>query len=313
MNYNSLCFKCFSEKPSANVPCPKYGHMNQTPQISRSCLRAGTLLNHRYIVGVALGIGGFGITYRCFDMKIGGICAVKEFFPGHMGVRNVSANDYNSKVVTISQQDSEKYHYIMNRFVQEAELLRTLDHKNIIKVYDCFSENNTAYYVMEYCSGIDLRKYTNDFKNRLNYDNGMNIMFQVMNGLEYIHSKDILHRDIAPDNIYVTKSGHVKILDFGAARQEGDQLRKNLSIIVKAGYAPIEQYGKQKQGSYTDIYALGASFYHLFTGRIPEESTKRVMEDPLIPFSQLRPDLPDKLKYCIERCMAVRISDRLNL
>ncbi|MCD7778086.1 MAG: serine/threonine protein kinase, partial [Clostridiales bacterium] len=164
---------------------------------------------------------------------------------------------------------------------------------------------------MEYCSGIDLRKYTNDFKNRLNYDNGMNIMFQVMNGLEYIHSKGILHRDIAPDNIYVTKSGHVKIFDFGAARKEGDQLRRNLSIIVKAGYAPIEQYGKQKQGSYTDIYALGASFYNLFTGRIPEESTKRVMEDPLIPFSQLRPDLPDKLKYCIERCMAVRISDRV--
>ena len=308
MNYNNLCYRCFCEKPIREKPCPQCGYKHTPNTVSSNCLLPGTLLKNRYIVGVALGVGGFGITYKCLDTKIGGICAIKEYFPANFALRtNVT------KFVSVAEQNLERYNKIMKRFVEEAELVKSLKHRNVITIYDSFFENNTAYYVMEYCDGIDLRRYTNNFSRRLEYDEGMNLLYQIMNGLEYIHSKGILHRDIAPDNIYVTKNNSVKILDFGSARSEMDQFNRELSVIVKVGYAPIEQYGgRGKQGPYTDIYALGATFYHLFTSRIPIESTQRVAEDTLEEFSRLRPDLPDNLKYCIEKSMELTTAKRIS-
>ncbi len=308
MNYNNLCYRCFCEKPIREKPCPKCGYKHTPNTVSPNCLLPGSLLRNRYIVGVALGVGGFGITYKCLDTKLGGICAIKEYFPANIAMRNNA-----TKFVSIAEQNIERYNKIMKRFVEEAELVKTLHHRNVITIYDSFFENNTAYYVMEYCDGIDLRRYTNNFNRRLEYDEGMNILYQIMNGLEYIHSKGILHRDIAPDNIYVTKNNSVKILDFGSARSEMDQFNRELSVIVKVGYAPIEQYGgRGKQGPYTDIYALGATFYHLFTSKIPMESTQRVAEDNLEVFSSLRPDLPDNLKYCIEKAMELTTAKRIS-
>ena len=308
MNYNNLCYRCFCEKPIREKPCPKCGYKHTPNTISSNCLLPGTLLKNRYIVGVALGVGGFGITYKCLDTKIGGICAIKEYFPANFALRTNA-----TKFVSVAEQNLERYNKIMKRFVEEAELVKSLKHRNVITIYDSFFENNTAYYVMEYCDGIDLRRYTNNFSRRLEYDEGMNLLYQIMNGLEYIHSKGILHRDIAPDNIYVTKNNSVKILDFGSARSEMDQFNRELSVIVKVGYAPIEQYGgRGKQGPYTDIYALGATFYHLFTSRIPIESTQRVAEDNLEEFSRLRPDLPDNLKYCIEKSMELTTAKRIS-
>jgi len=308
VNYNNLCYRCFCEKPIREKPCPKCGYKHTPNTISSNCLLPGTLLKNRYIVGVALGVGGFGITYKCLDTKIGGICAIKEYFPANFALRTNA-----TKFVSVAEQNLERYNKIMKRFVEEAELVKSLKHRNVITIYDSFFENNTAYYVMEYCDGIDLRRYTNNFSRRLEYDEGMNLLYQIMNGLEYIHSKGILHRDIAPDNIYVTKNNSVKILDFGSARSEMDQFNRELSVIVKVGYAPIEQYGgRGKQGPYTDIYALGATFYHLFTSRIPIESTQRVAEDNLEEFSRLRPDLPDNLKYCIEKSMELTTAKRIS-
>jgi len=307
VNYKNLCYSCFSEKPIADRPCPKCGYV-YTPNTSNSnCLTPGTLLHNRYLVGEALGVGGFGITYKCLDTKVGGICAVKEYMPASCAMR-LGGN----KNVCVSEQNLEKYNRIMKRFKEEAELVKTFKHPNVITIHDNFYENNTAYYVMEYCDGIDLRKYSSNFRRKLSYEEGMNILFQTMNGLEYIHSKGVFHRDIAPDNIYVTKNNTVKILDFGSARSEMDQINRELSVIVKVGYAPLEQYGgRGKQGPYTDIYALGATFYHLFTGVAPVESTQRVAEDTMAEFSRLRPDLPDRLKYCIEKAMALTIADRI--
>ncbi len=262
----------------------------------------GTMLKkNRYMVGNAIGIGGFGITYKCLDLQIGGVCAIKEYLPA-----NISGRHPGEPKIFVQDGYLERFNKMMKSFANEANLLKTLRHPNVITSYDSFFDNNTAYYVMEYCDGIDLRRYTNNFSKRLDKDEGIRILKQTMDGLEYVHSKGILHRDIAPDNIYITSTKTVKILDFGSARSEMDQLYRELSVIIKVGYAPIEQYGgKGKQGHYTDIYALGATFYHLFTGQMPVESTQRVTEDKLIPFSQLRPDLPDNVKFCIERCMVI--------
>ncbi len=308
MNYNNLCYRCFCEKPIKEKPCPKCGYKYNPSATSQNYLSPGSLLHNRYIVGIALGAGGFGITYKCLDTKIGGICAIKEYFPSNFALRT-NAN----RSVLVAEQNLERYNKIMKRFVEEAELVKKLNHRNVIKIYDSFFENNTAYYVMEYCDGIDLRRYTNNFSRKLEYEEGMNLLYQIMNGLEYIHAKGILHRDIAPDNIYVTKNNYVKILDFGSARSEMDQFNRELSVIVKVGYAPIEQYGGHgKQGPYTDIYALGATFYHLFTSKMPIESTQRVAEDNLEEFSRLRPDLPDNLKYCIEKSMELTTAKRIS-
>lgn len=312
MNYDNLCYRCFCEKPAKDKPCPKCGYRGTPNAANSNCLPLGTLLHSRYIVGTALGIGGFGITYKCFDKEIGGICAVKEYFPANMSMRGIVTSSPPQEVC-VASQNLERYYRIMKRFVEEAELVKSLHHRNIIAIYDNFFENNTAYYVMEYCDGIDLRRYTNNFSRKLEYDEGMNLLYQIMNGLEYIHSKGILHRDIAPDNIYITKNNSVKILDFGSARREMDQLNRELSVIVKVGYAPIEQYGgRGRQGPYTDIYALGATFYHLFTSKTPMESTQRVAEDSMEEFSRLRPDLPDNLKYCIEKSMALKTAERIS-
>ena len=308
MNYNNLCYRCFCEKPIQDKPCPKCGYEHTPNALSLNCLPTGTLLNNRYIVGIPLGIGGFGITYKCLDTKIGGICAIKEYFP-----TNYAQRDNTTKTVSVAEGNLERYNKVLKRFVEEANLLKKLHHKNVITIYDSFFENNTAYYVMEYCDGIDLRKYTKNFTRKLEYDEGMNILYQVMNGLEYIHSKGILHRDIAPDNIYITSNNFVKILDFGSARSEMEQFNRELSVIVKVGYAPLEQYGgRGKQGPYTDIYALGATFYHLFTLKTPMESTQRVAEDTMPPFSRLRPELPNNLKYCIEKAMEITTAKRIS-
>ncbi len=309
MNYNSLCYRCFCEKPIPDRPCSACGYMYDPNQVKRNCLMPGTLLHNRYLVGVALGVGGFGITYKCLDTSLGGICAIKEYFPGTYATRLPQ-----SRTVNVDPENVQRYGHVMNRFVEEAQMLKTLDHPNIIRTFDSFSENNTAYYVMEYCDGVDLRTYTKGCTKKLDSHLGIHFLKQVMDGLEYVHSKNIMHRDIAPDNIYVTKSNHVKILDFGAARREMDQNKRQLSTIVKMGYAPIEQYGNRgKQGPYTDIYALGATFYHLFTGVYPPESTTRAASDrdELVPISKLRPDLQDNLKYCIEKCLAIKSSERL--
>lgn len=308
MSAKNLCYSCFCEKPGPDVKCPSCGHINAPNTASPNCLKPGTQLNNgRYIVGTALGVGGFGITYKCLDTQIGVVCAIKEYFPVTFALRTPGTTS-----VSVPEQNIEKYKKIMTRFVDEAKLVKSFKHPNIITIHDSFFENNTAYYVMEYCDGIDLRKYTNNFTKKLSYDEGMNILFQVMNGLEHIHSRGILHRDIAPDNIYITKNSTVKILDFGSARNEMDQYNRELSVIIKVGYAPIEQYGgKEKQGPYTDIYALGATFYHLFTSRIPIESTQRVAGEQLVSISALRPDLPENLRYCIEKSMEIFRGNRI--
>ncbi len=306
MNTKRYCYHCFCELSPTETVCSKCGYQNATYHQNPNCLHPGTLLKNRYIIGVALGVGGFGITYKCLDTKIGGVCAIKEYFPMRLAKRNPS----NAQVI-VSESDRPRYLRMMESFVKEAELLKGMNHPGVIKVYERFYEHGSAYYVMEYCDGVNLQKYTNGFTRRLDYNEGMNMLCQCLDALAYIHGKGIIHRDIAPDNIFVTKNNRIKILDFGSARHEMMQSVRHLTVIVKSGYAPIEQYSvDMKQGPYTDVYALGATFYHLFTARLPLESTKRVQADPLVPFSYCRPDLPEALKRSIEKAMAVQAVNR---
>ncbi|MGN0164410.1 MAG: protein kinase [Candidatus Ornithomonoglobus sp.] len=306
MNYNNLCLNCFCEKQPNEHKCSKCGFSVSNFNDYGNCLPLGTLLNGNYIVGVPLGVGGFGITYKCFDIKVGGICAVKEFMPSNTAFR--SKGKLN---IIVNESRADLFKYGIKRFREEADMLRNFHHVNIIDVYDSFSANGTAYYVMEYCDGVDLRRYTKSFAKKLDPQSIISLLGQCLDALGEVHRQGVLHRDIAPDNIFVTGSNRVKLLDFGSARYEMEQNERNLSMIVKAGYAPTEQYGTSiKQGPYTDIYSLGATFYHILSGKAPEPSVNRVTNDMIIPLRQLRPDLPDRITYAIDKAMSMNINDR---
>ncbi len=306
MQYNNLCANCFREKQPNEIKCSVCGFSRAAYKPSGNCLAPGTLLRQNYIVGLPLGIGGFGITYKCFDISVGGICAVKEFMPNKAVYRGNARPQ-----IQVLPEKVNLFQYGIKRFREEAEILKQFNHKSIVNVYDSFSANGTAYYVMEYCDGVDFRKYTNGFRRVLTADEAMNYMRQMLEALKVIHSHGVLHRDIAPDNIYITKSKHIMILDFGSARYEIEQNERNLSMIVKAGYAPVEQYGTSvKQGAYSDIYSLGATFYHLLAGKPPVQSIDRISNDTLVPIRKIRPDLPARLTGAIDKAMAVQIRDR---
>jgi len=307
IEYGNLCLKCMHMKNDPSVVCSHCG-FNINKYIPESnALPLASVLNNRYLIGVPLGIGGFGITYIAYDMKVGGICAIKEYMPDAVSYRKE-----NQTEVSVGNTKTDVFEYGLNRFTEEAKMLRQFSKsRNIINVFDNFCENSTAYYAMEYLDGHDLRHEMNKFSEITDFNYILSCLMQVMDGLEELHKKGVLHRDISPDNIYITKKGVIKILDFGSARYSLSQKDRHLSVIVKAGYAPCEQYStKSEQGPWTDIYALCATFYHLITGTAPPESTERMMHDTLKPVYQINKKIPKFLSDVISKGMELEKSNR---
>ena len=185
-------------------------------------------------------------------------------------------------------------------------------HPNIVNVYEFFEENNTAYIAMEFLEGMSYKQYIAQHNGRVDCQTAVNVVLSVTDALREIHKVKIIHRDISPDNIFMVPVDQqatnykVKLIDFGAARFSSGEEEKTLSIILKPGYAPPEQYrSRSKQGPWTDIYAVGAVLYRSVTGRMPEESVNRVVEDHLPPPNALVPEIPQYLSDTIMRAMAL--------
>lgn len=178
-----------------------------------------------------------------------------------------------------------------------------------MSVYEFFYENGTVYFAMEYLDGIDLKHYLQMSGGRLSQEKVVFIANVISDALLIAHSMNVLHRDISPDNIFVLKDGTVKLIDFGAARQVIAEQSKSLSVILKQGFAPLEQYQRRgKQGPWTDIYAFGATLYYLLTGKLPDEVTERI-DFPDIGKAQDYGVSPD-LWEIVRKCMEVKIADR---
>ena len=204
--------------------------------------------------------GGFGITYLCWDVNLKIRVAIKEYLPRDLASRHTDGNT----VVPYGNEDANLLSYGLERFKKEALLLATFNHPNIVKVRDYFEENNTGYLVMDYYEGMTLSSYVEAYNGRLPENIANNIMLHVLDGLKEAHSRDILHRDVDPSNIYITKGGQVILLDFGAARVAVGERSRTLEAVLKPGYAPFEQYNTDgDQGPWTDIYACGATLYFL--------------------------------------------------
>lgn len=298
----NYCLSCM--KPMQGDCCPFCG-CAQTTQAAVYHLKPGTVLNRRYLVGRALGEGGFGITYIGRDLTLGRRVALKEYYPNGFAVRNHTASDQ----VEVITSGSKAFSAGLQRFLQEAQILAQFDGEpGVVDVCDFFNANETAYIVMEYLDGITLKKYI-DQHGPMPPETLLGLMRPLIHALEKVHQQGLIHRDISPENIMLLKNGDLKLLDFGAAREVINT--KTLSVMLKPGYAPEEQYrSKGRQGPWTDVYALCATMYTCLTGVVPEDSLQRVFQDNLCAPSQLCPALTQRQERVLLKGLQIRGEER---
>ena len=272
------------------------------------CLKPGVILKERYKIEEVIGAGGFGITYRAWDPLLQSYVAIKEYYPSGIATRSADS----SKVCVPVGQEQREYHRGRIRFLKEAQdVARFQSEPNIVSIYDYLEENDTAYMVMEYLHGCTLKQYIREHGGRLDTDHILHICLSVLDALAVVHKAGMIHRDISPENIFICEDLTVKLIDFGAAKQVYLDGEQTMSVVIKPGYAPPEQYAKKdKQGPWTDIYALGATLYFAATGEKPEESFGRVLEDTIKPVCEVNPEIPRAMSQVIMRAMSVKIEDR---
>jgi len=302
---------CFTQHTAPTNPCPVCGYNETAQEMPPHILRPRTILNGKYLLGKVLGQGGFGITYIGWDLVLDVKVAIKEYYPSGFVTREaISSGSATVQPFTGSQGDF----FIRGRekFLSEARTLaKFFSLPGIVSIKDFFQENGTAYISMEYIDGQTLKDYLVQMGGKLPADQIFYMMKPVMSSLVEIHRTGLIHRDISPDNIMISKEGQMKLLDFGAARDFSDSGNKSMSIMLKPGFAPEEQYrSRGVQGPWTDIYALSATIYKCITGVTPEESVERVHEDQVRPPSMLSISVDSAQEAALMMGMAVLQKNR---
>ena len=301
------CAECFTEIADKKASCTSCGFNNSKLKAVLGAIKSGRVLDERYYIGRVLGQGGFGITYKGFDIDLDRVIAIKEYYPKN----SVQRAEDGLKIEPSNESEFKKG---LTYFTDEAKALAKFQgHQNIVSVQNYFRANNTSYMVMEYMEGKTVREILRNGGTMPSGD-AVKVILGVLEGLLACHKKNLIHRDLTPDNIYITTNSQVKILDFGSARQTTEGGDNEFTQILKESYAPIEQYQKSgSQGPYTDIYSVGATYYRLLTGKPPPfNATDRIIEDKLKRPSELNP----KLKITVEvedvlmKSMQVKPADR---
>jgi formylglycine-generating enzyme required for sulfatase activity/serine/threonine protein kinase len=281
--FDTRCPGCFAETGQAN-PCPHCGH-DERAERNPLLLPQRTRLHEQFLIGRVLGEpGGYGITYLAWDLGLQTRVAIKEFLPRDWVWR---ASD-GATVTAQSPRHAEQFRFGLEQFLREARTLAQLDHPNIVRVRQFFEANGTAYLVMDYYAGLSLAEHLESQGGRLPEAQAKDLLLPILDGLRAVHARDVLHRDIKPQNIYLARlpSGGVRpiLLDFGAARQAIGEHSRSLSVILTPGYAPFEQYHRKgQQGPWTDVYAAAATLYRMVTGEPPPEANERMAGDDLRP------------------------------
>ena len=271
-------------------------------------LQRNTGLIGRYVIQKVLGQGGFGITYLGIDKLYGNKVAIKEYYPQKIAMRKAQ---YEDVVTVTSIEEKNNYNKGKKRFLDEAQVMARFNkNEGIVKILDFFEANNTAYIVMEYLEGITLKQYLGKY-GVLQFRNLIEMMLPLREALIEIHSQGLIHRDISPDNIMVQHNGKLKLMDFGAARDYTESGNKSLTVILKPGYAPPEQYQTHGvQGPWTDIYALCATIYKCLTGITPPDAIARVMDDKFKEPDQLDGKLSPDIKKILWKGMNIFPEER---
>ncbi len=300
------CWNCFQEKPNSGA-CPFCGYVSENEEEKYpNALHPGSILNGRYIIGRVIGQGGFGITYIAKDYKTGERVAIKEYLPSEFAGRN------GNSVQAFSKDQKENFEYGKEQFLAEAKTLAAfIGDEHIVRIYSFFEENNTAYFAMEYVDGLALDKYMAQQGGRLSVAEANRLLLPLMESLNKVHAKGIVHRDISPDNIIVTKDGSVKLIDFGAARYSTGEKSRSLDVILKHGFAPPEQYMRRgRQGPFTDVYALAATYYYAITGKLVPDAVERMQEDTIMLPRTLGIKISRRQEDALLKALEVNAADR---
>ena len=309
INPQCLCPGCMAVLDEPDLPCPLCGFDKATYTPSPRSLRPFTMLKEKYMVGSVIGEGGFGITYIGFELEVGMPVAIKEYFPSELATRDAAAG---KEISVFSGESSELFKEGLEKYLREARNLTMFaDLPGIVTVRDFFYENETAYIVMEYINGITLKQYLNKCGGTMKQNDVIKMMKPVLESMVKIHETGMIHRDISPDNIMITKSKQIKLTDFGAARVTNAEDQKSITVVLKRGYAPEEQYrAKGNQGPWTDIYALCATMYKMISGVTPQEALERIIEDKVETLSKFDENIWPETEYAIMKGLSLRAEDR---
>ncbi|MFM2448754.1 MAG: hypothetical protein RIS44_1204 [Pseudomonadota bacterium] len=270
-------------------------------------LAPGVQVREYHLQGV-LGEGGFGIVYRAYDAGLDRTVAIKEYMPSALASRG----GFNQ--IQVHSEHREAFDAGLRSFINEARLLAKFSHPALVHVYRFFEENGTAYMVMRHYEGQTFRAFLAEPQNIIDERWLTAMLSPILDGLEMLHAVDCFHRDIAPDNVFLRASGLPVLLDFGAARRIIGDMTQALTMVLKPGYAPIEQYaddGAMPQGAWTDIYQLGAMLYRAITGKVPATSVARMINDPIRMLTPTQyPGYSAQFLRGVHQALSVRPEDR---
>ncbi len=309
-----MCYRCMAPTVEGGK-CIRCGEP-ELPATGNgdNALAPGTILGKgRLTVGKKLGSGGFGVTYIAFDSKLNRRVALKEFMPNYLAVRQ------GTRIVPKPNQEAP-YEKAMNSFQKEARAMYELRaHPNIVHVVSTFKENNTAYYTMEMLEGESLLSYLKK-KKKISGDQAFRLLLPIMSALQYVHSKKIIHRDVSPDNIMLCQDkahpGRIvpKLIDFGAAHVAIEGFSMSYPGVKKNGFSPLEQnWAGNYQGSWTDVYALCATFYSAVIGSVPVSATERAESDrdPMKPPEQMGANISHEMSAVLMRGLRLKYQERI--
>ena len=275
---------------------------------SNSFLKVGTLLNHaKYRIEQYLASGGFGNTYEGVNVSLDKKCAIKEFF-----LKGVVLRDEHTSEVFITHPDNKKaFNSQKEKFTKEARRLSRLDNSHIVRVFDFFEENGTAYYVMDYIEGESLRELQKRTGKALTEQEALSVLTQMLDALKSIHEAGLLHMDIKPANIMIDNKGKCTLIDFGASKQPSvsDGVTTSSAMAYTPGFAPTEQIGgsSDRWGPWTDFYALGATLYNLLTNKNPANLDIEVDGANAFKFP---PNVSDSMRSLIQWLMTPKRTER---
>lgn len=281
---------------------------NENIQADNTKLRLGTTLQMgKYRIDKYLASGGFGNTYLATNLNFDEQVAIKEFF-----MKDVNQRVGDSTTVSLSNvTQMPVFKEQMEKFKKEAQRMRKLRNENIVGVSDLFDENGTTYYVMDYIDGLSLRDMVKQ-RGKLVEQEVIGYLTQTLNALEVVHNKGIFHLDLKPANLMVDKTGHLRVIDFGASKQQKSEggATSRSAICYSPGYAPIEQKDQEFEnfGPWTDLYALGATLYNVLTGNNPPSTSK--ISDLAEGAFQFPPTVSEKMQKLILWMMKGRRGDR---
>lgn len=302
-----LCMGCMNEIEDHISTCPYCGFNETTLRQESYYLDPGTIIGGKYIVGKVLKYGGHTISYLGMDAEINQKIIIKEYLPSDFSTRA----EGDREITIYSGDAKEQFEEGLTNFLNEANHIQQLTQlEGIAKVYDCVVENDTGYVISEYIEGRTLQEVLVEGK-IYSPEEAKGFISQILKGLSQIHAQGVIHCDISPETILVTKEGQPKLFDFGATKYVTTVNSKSLAIILKQGYAPEEMYrSRGKRGAYTDVYALAAVMYRMITGKVPQESVERALIDELREPSKLGVKIPENLEHALMNALNVYQSDR---